>query len=244
MLSVETARKLADRMGILFGISLIIIIVNLVANFDKIPVLVTITGIAGPVLYAIYGVMLLQMKEIARQYKTAALALFVSAALGIASAIVASNFIMSKVENSPNPIDSAMMILMVMLVISVAAAIFQVYGWYCEYSGHAYVMGKVDKPQAEAWMKLWKWTIIGFLCAIGGLILATFPIGIVAVIAAILALAGSIIILITGVIKIVYLHKNAAILKGYDGTAPEEKAAPVMYVQVHETEVSEEDEQR
>lgn len=98
------------------------------------------------------------------------------------------------------------------LFISVIAAVISLVGEYQEYMAHAAVVNMIDCELSEKWEKLWKWYIGTFAGMLGSLlVMLIIPVlGLLAILAACIGL------LVTGILKLVYLYQTANIFRNYD----------------------------
>ena len=143
----------------------------------------------------IYSIMLLKASRADADYRIAA---YCTLAGGAAAVITGLLEISTQIGNYS-------------LLIALPASIASFVGMYYEYNAHAEAIYKINRELSDNWKKLWKLTIIGFAGAIGGIVLIL----IMPIIGLLVVLASSIIVIIVGIKKLIYLYKSAKILNSY-----------------------------
>lgn len=148
-----------------------------------------------------YGVILWQLRRLEDGYRAAAVCRAAVAATGVLAIFLTG-------EGGA----------VVALLLLVPALIVQMYGTYREYNAHAAVLDGADDAQAENWRKLWKWEIGLVLGLIGCTLLAFISL----LLGALALLADAIGLLVTGILRLVYLYRTAKLFREH---IPSEKEA-------------------
>lgn len=149
----------------------------------------------GAATSAVYGVILLILRDEEERYKTAGICVLVHAGAELLVALLSPG------GEAP----------MWTLAISIPASIVYYVGMYHEYSAHCTVLTGVNNLLSDKWMKLWKWTIGSFCALLGCLLLA-----VVAPLLAILVIVASAVALVVVIIlRIVYLYQTADAFRSY-----------------------------
>ncbi len=97
------------------------------------------------------------------------------------------------------------------LLVSLPASVVGLVAVYNEYMAHAAVLGGVNNELSEKWRKLWKWEISLLGATLGGVFVAI----ILPIIGILLTMGGAIGIIITSILKLVYLYKTAKCFREY-----------------------------
>lgn len=139
----------------------------------------------------VYGGVLISMGKVCDSYKTAGLCMLVSSVLSIVSTFIFEE-------------DSAGS-----LILTIPAAVLSLIAIYGEIQGHAEILTGIDDENANKWLQLWKWMIMAYGGLIGSMVLIVIllPVG------AIVAVAASIALVVTAVMKIKYLYDMDNTLK-------------------------------
>lgn len=213
-MSVETARELSRKINVLFWVSVIMVIANVLSE-DFVNEIIGFSfagNIAAAVCDIVYAVILIQIGGINGNYRKSGIASLAIGALGILSLLIAGVSISGEL---------GLLVMFIIMAIAIVVLVIGIYGIYCEYKGHSEVLESLDKKQSEAWEKLWKWNIAGYACMACGMIFVTLSV----ILALICAFVGAVITFVVGIVKLVYLHRMAAFLNGYDGTVSKRAAS-------------------
>ena len=97
------------------------------------------------------------------------------------------------------------------LIFTIPAAIVALVGEFNEFLAHSIVLTGVDNELSEKWTTLWKW-YIGLMLGMFGCILIMLILPLLGVIALLGAAIG---LLVTSVLKLVYLYRTAKIFREY-----------------------------
>ncbi len=205
MMSAETARSLSRKINLLFWFAVAAIILgffedDLLGRFIKTGL---IAGIGVCVFNALAGAVLITMGAVNERYRTAGI---INVLCAVLSGIIPVVENITGTENDAVSVGAAGLSLL-----AAAAGILAIYAVYCEYKAHSEVLSHIDRKQSEAWMKLWNWYIIGFVCSICSILLV-FIFWVLGVIA---AAASIVIVTVVGIIRLVYLHKTMKIIDNY-----------------------------
>ena len=130
----------------------------------------------------VYGGVLIAMGKAYSSYKTAGLCLLGATVLNIVSGLIS--------EDGSS-------------ILSLPAAVLSLAAIYIEIQCHAEVLVGIDDEQSTKWLKLWKYMVIAYAVLIGSIILVLIllPVG------TIVALCAAIALIITSIMKIVYLYR-------------------------------------
>lgn len=216
------AEELSRKLNVLFWVSIISLIVQTLSNENiggRLGVL-DAASYSGPIITAIYGIILFQAGKKNRRYRMSGTVLLVTAGVGIVLNVITLTAFFGTFNSALNGEDtySAGIAIIVasmgILLVSAATAIMTLYAVFQEIKGHSEIIRPIDCRQSDSWNKLLKWMVAGYVCVFGGLILITLS----AYLALALALAASVIMLVTGIIKIVYLHRMVVAFRDYDDT--------------------------
>jgi hypothetical protein len=150
--------------------------------------------IMGIVMSLLYGCILLRLSYATDRYRKAGIYLLISVGVAVATLLIS---------------DNDLEYLSVLLAL--AAAVISLVGEYNEYQGHATVLVGADNALSQKWEELWKWYIRCMLAIIGSVLLVLiFPL-----IGALLALAGSLGLIVIEILKLVYLYQTANVFRRF-----------------------------
>lgn len=202
----EAVSKCAPILGkwlsILFWLVIFSTVASLLTN-ETIAAVIPGNLLPGRILDAavtlIYGLVLLKLSQVERQYRKAAGCVLICGLIDVVLACIVGG------GEQPNWI----------LAITLPEAILAVVGIYQEYMAHSAAVGWVDSDLAEHWETLWK-VYIGLYGAMFGSIVLIL----IAKILGLLVLLASIIgILVVSVMRLVLLYKTAKAYRTYRSTA-------------------------
>ena len=144
---------------------------------------------------AVSGIILLRLTSEEDRYRTAGICALI---VGVASVLAAciSDVVKEQAWS---------------LVISFPAAIVGMVGEYNEFTAHSIVLTGLDNALSDQWMSLWKW-YVGSYCALLGSVLM---IVISPVLGLLVVTAAAIGLIITSILKLVYLYRTARIFRNF-----------------------------
>ena len=169
-------------------------------NSDK-TLLEFAAAIVGNVCNIAYGIILILMEKGCRRYWRAGMTLLVSAEIMLLTDIFADT---SMFDNLPAAAFAA--------AVAFGALIVMLYATYSEYKAHSEVMTELGSPLAKKWITLWSYTITGYvLMFFAGVMLM----GYILFFALILTAVSGIMLLVTSIVRFVYLYKTMKALENY-----------------------------
>lgn len=140
-----------------------------------------------------YGFALLKLKGIREQYGTSGLWAIIGAGIALLLALI------------PNEKEG------LLLLLSLPAIAVGLWGEYNEYMAHASVLEGVATELCEKWKQLWKWY--------AGLLFGTLGCLVLALLAPVLGLLGLLAVgigmVVTGILKLIYLYRTAKLFRDY-----------------------------
>ena len=199
----ETAMMMSRKMKILFVLAVIYAVASaLTRNFNSDKTLLEfVAGIVGNVCNIAYGIILILMEKGCRRYWRAGMTLLVSAEIMLLTDIFADT---SMFDNLPAAAFAA--------AVAFGALIVMLYATYSEYKAHSEVMTELGSPLAKKWITLWSYTITGYvLMFFAGVMLM----GYILFFALILTAVSGIMLLVTSIVRFVYLYKTMKALENY-----------------------------
>ena len=199
----ETAMMMSRKMKILFVLAVIYAVASaLTRNFNSDKTLLEFAaGIVGNVCNIAYGIILILMEKGCRRYWRAGMTLLVSAEIMLLTDIFADT---SMFDNLPAAAFAA--------AVAFGALIVMLYATYSEYKAHSEVMTELGSPLAKKWITLWSYTITGYvLMFFAGVMLM----GYILFFALILTAVSGIMLLVTSIVRFVYLYKTMKALENY-----------------------------
>ena len=199
----ETAMMMSRKMKILFVLAVIYAVASaLTRNFNSDKTLLEFAaGIVGNVCNIAYGIILILMEKGCRRYWRAGMTLLVSAEIMLLTDIFADT---SMFDNLPAAAFAA--------AVAFGALIVMLYATYSEYKAHSEVMTELGSPLAKKWITLWSYTITGYvLMFFAGVMLM----GYILYFALILTAVSGIMLLVTSIVRFVYLYKTMKALENY-----------------------------
>ena len=199
----ETAMMMSRKMKILFVLAVIYAVASaLTRNFNSDKTLLEFAaGIVGNVCNIAYGIILILMEKGCRRYRRAGMALLVSAEIMLLTDIFADTPMLDNLPAASFAFAAAFGGLIVLL-----------YATYSEYKAHSEVMTELGSPLAKKWITLWSYTITGYvLMFFAGVMLM----GYILFFALILTAVSGIMLLVTSILRFVYLYKTMKALENY-----------------------------
>ena len=199
----ETAMMMSRKMKILFVLAVIYAVASaLTRNFNSDKTLLEFAaGIVGNVCNIAYGIILILMEKGCRRYRRAGMALLVSAEIMLLTDIFADTPMLDNLPAASFAFAAAFGGLIVLL-----------YATYSEYKAHSEVMTELGSPLAKKWITLWSYTITGYvLMFFAGVMLM----GYILFFALILTAVSGIMLLVTSIVRFVYLYKTMKALENY-----------------------------
>ena len=199
----ETAMMMSRKMKILFVLAVIYAVASaLTRNFNSDKTLLEFAaGIVGNVCNIAYGIILILMEKGCRRYWRAGMTLLVSAEIMLLTDIFADT---SMFDNLPAAACAA--------AVAFGALIVMLYATYSEYKAHSEVMTELGSPLAKKWITLWSYTITGYvLMFFAGVMLM----GYILFFALILTAVSGIMLLVTSIVRFVYLYKTMKAFENY-----------------------------
>ena len=199
----ETAMMMSRKMKILFVLAVIYAVASaLTRNFNSDKTLLEFAaGIVGNVCNIAYGIILILMEKGCRRYWRAGMTLLVSAEIMLLTDIFADTPMLDNLPAASFAFAAAFGALIVML-----------YATYSEYKAHSEVMTELGSPLAKKWITLWSYTITGYvLMFFAGVMLM----GYILFFALILTAVSGIMLLVTSIVRFVYLYKTMKALENY-----------------------------
>ena len=199
----ETAMMMSRKMKILFVLAVIYAVASaLTRNFNSDKTLLEFAaGIVGNVCNIAYGIILILMEKGCRRYWRAGMTLLVSAEIMLLTDIFADT---PMFDNLPAAAFAA--------AVAFGALIVMLYATYSEYKAHSEVMTELGSPIEKKWITLWSYTITGYvLMFFAGVMLM----GYILFFALILTAVSGIMLLVTSIVRFVYLYKTMKALENY-----------------------------
>ena len=199
----ETAMMMSRKMKNLFVLAVIYAVASaLTRNFNSDKTLLEFAaGIVGNVCNIAYGIILILMEKGCRRYWRAGMTLLVSAEIMLLTDIFADTPMLDNLPAASFAFAAAFGALIVML-----------YATYSEYKAHSEVMTELGSPLAKKWITLWSYTITGYvLMFFAGVMLM----GYILFFALILTAVSGIMLLVTSIVRFVYLYKTMKALENY-----------------------------
>ena len=191
---------LAKWLGILFWVLIVSEISAVLADGDvtkSVPGLSVAGQVVQTAAVIMYGVILLKISSESARYRGAAICNFLTVALSILMLPVAAS------ADNPLAVGGSLL-----------AVIFGMVGGYYEFMGHSDVLGDVDSRRSEKWRRLWKWYLAAFLGIFVGTVLAVF----IPILGMLVMLVCTIGMVVTCVLKIVYVYQSAKAFRTYGKT--------------------------
>lgn len=142
-----------------------------------------------------YGAILLKLAVYEGRYRTAGICALAAGASSVLTAILTGT--------GSTPTWT--------LVYSAPVAIAALVGEYNEYMAHSSILTGVDNDLSDKWHKLWGWYILFMVALILSLLLTM----IIPILGILVMLACAIGILVTGILKLVYLYRTAKLFREY-----------------------------
>lgn len=199
----ETAMMMSRKMKILFVLAVIYAVASaLTRNFNSDKTLLEFAaGIVGNVCNIAYGIILILMEKGCRRYWRAGMTLLVSAEIMLLTDIFADT---SMFDNLPAAAFAA--------AVAFGALIVMLYATYSEYKAHSEVMTELGSPLAKKWITLWSYTLTGYLLMLfAGIMLM----GYIMLFAVVLSAVAAVMLLVTSIMRFVYLYKTMKALENY-----------------------------
>lgn len=199
----ETAMMMSRKMKILFVLAVIYAVASaLTRNFNSDKTLLEFAaGIVGNVCNIAYGIVLILMEKGCVKYRRAGMALLVSAEVMLLTDIFADT---PMLDNLPAASFA--------FAVAFGGLIVMLYATYSEYKAHSEVMTELGSPLAKKWITLWSYTITGYvLMFFAGVMLM----GYILFFALILTAVSGIMLLVTSIVRFVYLYKTMKALENY-----------------------------
>jgi hypothetical protein len=187
---VRRAPVVAKWLGVMFWLTIVTIVINLVG---KIPSLALACEIMSTACSFVVVWALLQLKEEDSRYRTAAICTAVSLLVGVALTLISGG------GETPGWT----------LALSLPAAVVSLVGTYNKCMAHSSVVGGVDSALGEKWEKIWKWQIIALGSLAGSIVLLL----IAPVLGALVAMAAAIATLVVSIMEMVALYQSAEAFK-------------------------------
>ena len=178
--------------------SLIGVLLNQESVAASMPAVAALGMLISYVTQCVYAIALLKLGAVDKKYKFAGGYLTGSLFVSIVS-IALSLFLPVNNEGAQ----------VVIALVSLAATAISFVSVYYEIFAHAYALRGVNNLLGQNWMKLWKYTLIMIGLMFGGSILAV----VVAGIATMMILAGSVLSVVVAVLKIKYIYETASVFK-------------------------------
>lgn len=97
------------------------------------------------------------------------------------------------------------------LLITLPAAVVSLVGEYNQFTAHAIVTSPLNQELSEKWTTLWKWYIGSYAAILGSLFLLLL----IPILGLLTTLAGAIALMVTGILKLVYLYRTAKLFREY-----------------------------
>lgn len=141
----------------------------------------------------VYGVILLQLKDVERKYRVAGMLCILSAVLSIVLEWI--------------PMENPFLVLLTGLPTMILGLV----ATYYEFYGHAAVLEDFDPVFSQKWLTLWKWNCI----VIGALFVSVFLIMFTLMLAVLLLMVCSVGIFVVSIVQLVYLYKMAKLFRTY-----------------------------
>lgn len=142
-----------------------------------------------------YGVILIKLADLEERYRTAGRYGLIA---GLVSAVLAI------ITGAGDPPAWT-------LLITLPAAIIAIIGEYNECLAHSAVLTGVNNNLSEEWLNLWKWYIGSYAAMLVSLLLVL----IIPILGLLVILAASIVMIIIGILKLVYLYRTAKAFREY-----------------------------
>lgn len=199
----ETAMMMSRKMKILFVLAVIYAVASaLTRNFNSDKTLLEFAaGILGNVCNIAYGIILILMEKGCRRYWRAGMTMLVSAEL----------MLLLEIFVDVQAMDSLTFVLLG-LVASISAIGVMLYGMYSEFKAHAEVLTGIGNPMAKKWITLWSYTLTGYLLMLfAGIMLM----GYIMLFAVVLSAVAAVMLLVTSIVRFVYLYKTMKALENY-----------------------------
>ncbi len=146
---------------------------------------------------AVYGMILLKLGESSAFYRTSGICTLLGVAFSVASELLTSV--------NAAALDGATF----SLLFTLPGLIIGLVGEYNEYKGHETALGSAYRELSERWARLWKWYLGSIIAILGGSVLASFGGGL----GALIALAGSVAMMVVSIMKWVYLYRTASFFR-------------------------------
>ena len=99
----------------------------------------------------------------------------------------------------------------IIIITGIAAIVFMFIGEYYEYKAHSHVLVGIDDVLSEKWNNLWKWYIGVIVTVVFGMFFMIISI----FLGALVALAGTIGIIIVSIMKIIYIYRMSKLFEEY-----------------------------
>ena len=157
-------------------------------NVTALFVLAIVAIFVSNITMIIYAIVLLNMSKTCSAYKTAGMCLLIASALGTISSWFFE-------EES--------------VLLTLPAAVLSLISVYSEIQAHAEVLWGIDDDQSVKWENLWKYMIMSYGVLIGSIIVILILPGL----GALIAVAAAVAMVVTSIMKIVYLYRMENVLK-------------------------------
>ena len=199
----ETAMMMSRRIKVLFILAIVTAVTstlggNLLADKEGIAFA---AGIVSNVCNIAYGIILTQMEKGCRRYWRAGMTMLVSAEL----------MLLLEIFVDVQAMDSLTFVLLGLLA-SISAIGVMLYGMYSEFKAHAEVLTGIGNPMAKKWITLWSYTLTGYLLMLfAGIMLM----GYIMLFAVVLSAVAAVMLLVTSIVRFVYLYKTMKALENY-----------------------------
>lgn len=102
------------------------------------------------------------------------------------------------------------------VLIAIAALVVDLLATYYEFTAHSRVLVGVSATMSESWRKLWRWFIYAYVA----MFFVVFLVLAFASLAALLALASTVVILVVSVLRYVYLWRTLQCFRSLTGEGP------------------------
>ncbi len=145
---------------------------------------------------AVYGVILFKLGEECTFYRTSGICTLLGVAFSVASELLTST-------------NAALAGAMFALLFTLPGLIIGLAGEYNEYKGHEMILSGIFRDLSERWGRLWKWYLGSIIAILGGSVLASFS----GTLGALIALGGSVAMMVVSIMKWVYLYRTAAFFR-------------------------------
>lgn len=193
--NIVTAQSLAKWVKILFWLLIPMELFTLLGHERVIaifPVLELPSAVASAVVEMIYAGVLYRMAKEKAVYKRPALLLGIGAIFGLLGLLT--------------PDENAWM-----LLVSIPLLVISFVATYFEYTAHAAVVAPFDLELSENWHKIWKWSLYSII----GIFASVFLLLIVPILGGLAMLGCAILLVVTFILKYVYLYRMMKLFQAY-----------------------------